>query len=770
MTYVGQNTIIDNINRQLKKDKLPSGLKFKKAGVCNGLSNVYAFYALQGREDDFKAILNIIAKGDFEHASIAQDELYQFAHRVLIAQNPGEYLQHLDQPRAMETLKIGNQPIKSIFDFALATSKDNWAEVIKKINLEENEVMLVSSADHAVAVRKENNGYTVYDPNYAKGFKTFKNASALVKELHQNVFEYFMFGNLGLSVSVVRDPEATARSHPLPNLCALYQNHLNPKKTTATIIRDLFKLTTFNTLIAAIATTHDKDAIDYLLNNIKLTAKEEHRAAIMTVFYNNTEALKLLTPIIAKQDDSERSKMKGLFLHSLKKGRFEAFKVLEDKFQDCFKDWNSALLIEYAAQGGNPTLLQTLIANVESHYDTQPSHFFAQEIWEEITKQKERLETGFHKEFDAMLKSRMMSLRLRQAIPEAIKSGSPACVDILLKKFHEYNGQLSDQEKIDYLLLAITHNKVQVVNHLIHQNPKMSKELLATISLSTLAVYRTELNVLNALERCGVQFSAQALNIISQKRDNQWLKAKTVLDLLLSYLSNFLGQNQIAYEDKLREYKRKNCILMLQKFKNNCEGHESEETKNKLEGLIEQYQQQVDSAKDLNDLDKILTELKKKEVEFIPIVSLELDDSMGSNSKEEEDDIERLEDELNDLKERFNAEQLPEQYHQSALELEAIEEQLATLPNSNEPIPVYDMSELGIENVGLTVETAKNNSRIGEMSSSLENETIEKPKRYSCVRNQQSFWENKKKHSSLENKSDDKIKADNTETPKNNKP
>ncbi|KTD20317.1 hypothetical protein [Legionella londiniensis] len=613
MPYTEQGAIIDGINRQYKRDRFPAELKLNDEGVCRGLSTVYAYYALQNKEDDFKKILEIIASGNFENGGLSKEEIYLFAQRVLIAQSPQKYALHLSQPTSMETLHINHKPLRSSFNFALAASDQSWAKIIKEINLQSNEVMLLGSTDHAAAVRRKNNGYIVYDPNYESSFKYFNDEKALIRELHGNVFGYLMFGNLGLSVNVIRHPEAQTRICPFPDATKLYETYAGSKNSSATTVHTFPKLKKFNTLIQSASRVNDANAIAYLLNNTNPSHKEIFSAAVNAVAHNNVGALKPLIPKI-KAQDTQRDEMKGLFLQALKDGRLEAFLALEGEFQEYFPGLAAVPLIKCAAQGGNPLLLEKLLQKVSDNLNSHLSH--------ELEKKYNESNGSYKQLLLKLVKEHILSERLRIAIPEAIQSGSTGCVDILLKELKNQNHQLNDRERLDYLLEAVANNKLEIVKHLIENNPVISKELLSTISMTSLAVKRTELQVLMVLKRQGVIFSPEASNIIDQKLKGGWLNVHTVLDLLLNYLYDLFGKKQVTYEERLKEYKKNNCEILLADLENQLK-HCTQEKQSEVAAFIKNKREMIHAEKDLTKLDRVAKELQEKLEELIPKISLD---------------------------------------------------------------------------------------------------------------------------------------------------
>ena len=158
--------IIPRLNDYLRWNNYP--LQLNKGGICNGLASVHAKYKLQGKENEFFKLIEIIVSADKEtYKQYDPQTINQFVLDILLSFEP--FNKQLTQHNSMEELSINQKPLKSSFNFSITTSEKNWGEIIKQIDIKDNEVVKVVSTKHAVTLSKENGRYKIYDPNYKDG-------------------------------------------------------------------------------------------------------------------------------------------------------------------------------------------------------------------------------------------------------------------------------------------------------------------------------------------------------------------------------------------------------------------------------------------------------------------------------------------------------------------------------------------------------------------------------------------------------------------------
>lgn len=497
---IDQGLIIENLNAYYKWHNLP--LYMNETGICNGLAMVHAKYVLQEEEQKFKFLLRCIANNDFQGH---EEEINHFAIEVLISFSPHTYDSKMNQHTGMNMLKVNNQFLTSSYNFSLATSDDNWAEIIKLISLQDREVARVTSCNHAVSIYKKAGKYHVYDPNYTDGFKTFANEKQLIRELHKNVFSY-KSGDIGLQIQVIKHPEDKARE--LPSYKELYQKYW-PKNINKPAFAhgDQFK-----TLVQA-AQLQTEDEIRYL---VEQGAKDIKEAALEAVTYNNLSAIK---PLISAMND--KADISDLLHKALQLGRKEVFVQLmtEEKFTALFNEKASNFRwLAHAAIGSNPELLTLVLNKIKESILEQAK------VDKDLNKPENQKAIAFlDKEIAQFIIHK--SPKGVDALDQAVANGSKECVYILLKQLNAGGIQLDESDRLLYLLNAIRYNKRYAAlclmdekpNGSIEESTQISAKLLQTISMSIGAVAQTELALLKDLEQRGMIFSPVARAIIAQK-------------------------------------------------------------------------------------------------------------------------------------------------------------------------------------------------------------------------------------------------------------
>ncbi|WP_058534760.1 hypothetical protein [Legionella saoudiensis] len=558
MSYLGQGLLIDNLNKEFKKQRFPAQFHFNEGGVCNGLAMVYAQYALQGpeKEAEFFKILQIIADGkqnEEKQYGLHEGAILLFASQVLLAFQPGKYELSQTQSTSMEMLKINGKTLCSSFDFALAAPDTEWSQVIAKIGLQNDEVMIVQSINHAVSVRKLNDKYRIYDPNYASGFKEFASEEALIKELHREVFGYGK-GNIGLEVHVVRNPDAAPRQTPFPVIQELYKQHLPSTNATAKIGSKIF-----NTLAVAATIVKDPHAIEALITQSNASAEEIYTAAKRAVSNNNVAALGPLLEKVMAEPEAPK-KLKILLEIAIGTGRLDTYNQLEKYFPECYAAEHLGHLIVLAAKGGNPKILEQVLIAVQPSMKAYVDKLVTDNMENgALTTAGMNAEAAKAAYLHIFLNKNMVE-GIHVAIGHAIEKGNTECIKILVDQLRSYNEPLNEKQLFNYFLRAIEHNQPYALEKLIDTHPDMSKEILPLLAMSPLSVKRTNLDVLRVLKQNGVLFSAQAENIIQGKEKDEYRTFSTVINLLINYIQNLFGKKQLNYdEQQLLAMKKNEC-------------------------------------------------------------------------------------------------------------------------------------------------------------------------------------------------------------------
>lgn len=668
MSYLGQNLFIETLNEELKKQNFSSKFRLNKGGVCNGLAIVYAKYVLEKKEDEFFKILELIASGKIDSESernhgLQVGTVYYFASQVLLAFAPMNFDSRFSQTTGMEMLNIEGNSLKSSFDFAIATTDKNWASLLREINLMDDEVMFVQSLNHAISIRKVNNQYRVYDPNYSNGFKEFSTEEALMNELHNNVFEYKK-GNLGMKVHIIRDPRPnpSPRKVDFPDIIALYQNSF---KETSIHAEATSGSKQFKTLLAITETVRDPKAIEEILNLTKPNQNQIFEATKKAVISNNAGILEPLLNRIAK-DQSSIGKLDELIKLALASGRKESFDVLEKSFDACFKNKETietALsLLSNAANGGNPHLIQKTMDLIKPYL----KNYFDIQINE--LKGLDKIDSEADKaKLSTQMVNRVMVSCIHKSIRTAISKGHSESISLLINELNHYKQPLNDKQRLDYLLDAIKNNEVYALQTLIKTDPESSKKLLQHITMTPLAVKNTELDVLKELQRNGMVFSSEAEEIMKNKLPS----LHTTLMLIFNYIGNLFGKKQVAYdENKLIEIKKAECLKLLEEL-------ESNNTVDKK--YTETIRNQLDNEQDFSKIDNLREQLQLKlnevKIDNLPVMNLyeifdgdDFDDLLSEDNShnhgidsDEESQINKLakqqsqeQDVTNEFKEKIN--------------------------------------------------------------------------------------------------------------------
>ncbi|MCE3044243.1 YopT-type cysteine protease domain-containing protein [Legionella sp. 16cNR16C] len=543
-TDVNQGRIINVLNKYLKANNFP--FEMNRTGICNGLAIVHAKYVLEGRSKEFENILKYISEGKRDN-NITDEDINNFAFQTLLAFAPHEFDNKLHQVTAMQALKIKGIPLSSSFSFCMAASKSNWIQALQDIALKDDEVMIVASINHAISIHKTNGNYIVYDPNYSSGFKKFADETALIKELDSNVFHYSK-GNLGLEIQILRHPEKQNEERVFPHVESLYQKYLPDPNLVAECDDQLFK-----TLPAA-AAHNDKSVIEYLKQR---GANGYAEAAMAAVKSNNTSALEALLAHIDK--DNQRLL---IWDYAFSLGRKDIIGILkaDTKFKTFYEEYMpSGVFISAMASGKNATLLAELIEdyravsleNAQKNFVKAKEKLEAQFPQEELVRFIQSMPDNVASELSQLIlgQSKYSSSKNPSPMSHAISSGDVQSVKLLMEQLHSSGTELTDEQKIGYLLEAIRANRSSVTSYLISEKPGIARELMKTVNLSLSAVEHTNILLLRDLQRHGVEFSPAAQMIIDRKEQKE-LTVVESLGIAILKFADFLKDvivNNVSY-------------------------------------------------------------------------------------------------------------------------------------------------------------------------------------------------------------------------------
>ncbi len=520
-----QNAVIRHLNKYLKWHNLP--VRMNKTGICNGLAMVHIKYVLENKEQQFFDMLHYISSGELKN-NLKEEDINRFVIEVSTTFNPRLFSSKLNQARAIEILKVDRQYLNSSFDLGMVTRDKNWEEIIADLQLQEREVLQVSSINHSATVHRVNGKYQVYDPNYESGYKDFDDEKKLIKELHQVVF-FYDEGYMGLDLHLIRHPADLHKERHFPSVRALYEKHLIRVNARATTIDK-----GYNSLVLA-ATYHDEEIVRYLLDK---GADDIYVAANYAVINNNIQAL---PPLLDKLTHDDQKMF--LFKQALEKKRKEAFLVLLNHPQlNAYYTENLANIksIEWAAKGGNPELLLLCLDKFKVELKKT-----AEQKFRAISKREpsEAIKKALDENILKIIGSEINALKMteRDIISHAILSGNRECVHILCQYLNSGGYPLVQAERIHYLTEAIRTNQRYIALELIKMEPKLSPRDLQAIHLTTRAVSRTDLALLKDLEKHGMHFSKVAKNIIA-KKEHQSLGIISTLGVMLYKFTDYFKE------------------------------------------------------------------------------------------------------------------------------------------------------------------------------------------------------------------------------------
>ncbi|MGL6029550.1 MAG: hypothetical protein ACRC0M_07205 [Legionella sp.] len=565
MSYLGQDLIIDNMNSYLKDELMPSAVTLNKTGVCNGLATLYAQYSLQGadKEAEFFTLLKLISLNKMHEETrygFPSGYCLHFASQILLAYSPVRFEQHLTQLTSINMLEINKKPLTAAFVFALSTDDHSWSKLFSQLQLQADEVMIVRSVNHAISIRKEANGYVVYDPNYSKGSKRFAKEEEVVRELHNEVFHYDS-GAMGLTLHVVRHPDAPPRIPDYPEAISLYKQFLSITLKPAQTGTEQF-----HTLQQAAACVRNAQAVEQLIAFCKPDSAELFEAAKEAVLFNNDETLpSLLNAITVESLTQEQYAM--LIDLSVKAGGLKAFNILININTSIYPHREVNKLIMYAVQGGNPNILSYLIINIvpqliKCYYEgSGPKHM--QDKHNDLSTESA---ASFKEENKKILVTISMIYALKTGFTYAVSRGNVECIKLLTKELNRLGGQFDEKEWLQSIMAAISANQEQSLNTLIRIHPGMSVMLLSQINLSVITAANSDLGLLHTLINNGMTFSIEVADIFKKKKENSYYSIRTLLMLIIGYIQKIFGKEQISHdEDQLIATKKSQCLDLINK-------------------------------------------------------------------------------------------------------------------------------------------------------------------------------------------------------------
>lgn len=472
---IHQTIIIRNLNNYLQWNNLP--FRMNERGICNGLSSICAMHIVAGKKNEYYKLREKISKLDSESA--LDSEINHFVAQIIVSHDPAVLDPELTQLQSINTLDIDNEHLSSSFNLALVTSAHNWSEIVKDIDLQEGEAMLVGSANHRVNVSKSNGKYIIDDPNYAEGWKEFNTEKELVSELQAEVFKYDkQLSLLGMRIQVIRHPDKKNDNRNFPKVTDLYDKYLDSNNVNQTAIARGAVFDHFRFAIGF----DDIEAVKKLIE-IGIKDPDPIKSVYGAISCNSINVLNVLLEQVKEED---KDKLFDAIWVALSYGRKKAFDNILEHFDFKIqflnllsnedKEKNAEKIICYAAMGGNVELIETVLDHCKA---VQP--------------------------IDSIIKT---------AIFNAIDSGSVESVKLLIDKLKPDSSNLDEKNWSEYLVCAIKNNQPRMVEYLMDEI--INNDIHITISLSKAAIKGTDIGILRTLRDNAIDLSPEAKALIEK--------------------------------------------------------------------------------------------------------------------------------------------------------------------------------------------------------------------------------------------------------------
>lgn len=501
-----QESIVPRINEYLKAQNIP--LKFDEQGVCNGLASLYAKYVLEGRADEFQDLLKRAS-----NVTAYDEEVNTFINQVLLTMEPELFNKNLNQNNSYQALsvnqkegdKVTAKSMKACFDISLVGRKKTMANLIKNIKLQENEVMLISTPDHAMGIRKKGDKYYLYDPSSIRKEIKCDDEAAIVNYLS---FWYGSSDGLALNIRVINNPHISPRND-FPSLDIFAED---PKCTIKVAGQH------YNNLSFFAENSNSAEMMGQIIEVGNWSISEYSDAASKAVINNNHESLKALLPALNGSD------LPNLIFQALVYGRRQSYQTLRnwppfsEKFKDVFKDetMNNSLLAA-AANGGNPELLSDFFNELT---EFEPQNIITKKLYFDGTE---------------------------DMIQHAIKSDNPDCVRIMLSKISSIEVPLDT--KLSYLIDAIKRNNPSIVNVLIKEL-NIPRESLSRLNIPMANFEKTDTYLLQILKDNGMQFSEYQERIFEYKTQHKPMGVTLAIGIVLQKFTDYFQGKTLSVEQE----------------------------------------------------------------------------------------------------------------------------------------------------------------------------------------------------------------------------
>ena len=514
---INQLRIIQRLNGYLEWHHFPIRMGHK--GICRGLSTVYAKYVLEGKSNEFKHLLYMIA-GDIQPDSEHNNALNHFAVEVALSQSPQHYEKEIRQRNSAQCLEIHGEKLKSSFDFGMDANNENWPDLLTTLNLNHDEALLVSGFNHSVCVTRKNWQYILYDPNYSDGFRSFPDENSLIQELRDRLEDKKApHTPWAMQINLLRHPvKVREQIFPrLPTTLELYKKYV--------IDGRMHSAEDLNRHLQFAATYGDEELIQTL---IQAGATDFYHPALRAILDGNVQSLAGLLPKIKEQHSSHIPEFfENALLLGSKKTLHLLSIVCKEEYEALFDKRKLRNCIYQAALGGNHDILKKLLAKAKIRLAPGPAA---------IDTDKHNIIINYD---DHLMKSIFSEKRsYMDVMKPAIKVGSAKCIQALIEFGQSSSYALTEEEILELLLIAIRKNQFPAVKYLVTQ---VSPSAIQHLNMTMQAIDRTELSILLHLKNHGMVFSNAALGVIQQK-NHQVVSFYVSLDILLRKFTDYLLQ------------------------------------------------------------------------------------------------------------------------------------------------------------------------------------------------------------------------------------
>ncbi len=504
-----QDFIVPKLNVYLKSQNI--SLKFNEAGICNGLSTLYAKYVLENRADEFLDLLNRTA--NMTPLSY-NEEVNEFINDIMRTMEPEIFDKNYNQNTSYKTLAVKNNvkdslsQMQACFDTSLIAKKETWAELLKDLKLNTSEVMLISIPNHSMALRKVGDKFHLYDPSSLRREVKCNDETAVANYLS---YWYFNKGPIALNVRVINNPHVAPRTN-FPTLTDLNS------KTDNNLTID-FDGENINNLSFFASNSNNEQAIENLLETHDFNELNILEAATNAVINNNDGSL---NPLLDKVNSH---RLDNLIAQSLMHGRKDSYLALRKhpkflkQFENIFNSQKDLVntFIAACASGGDPELLNILLNETT---DFNPK---------EIFNTKVSFNDG-NGEIDI--------------IQHAITSDNAKCVRILINKLENIN--LEDDIKMKYLIQAIKINNPSIAAVLIKEL-KIGADLVNQLKIPTFIFGKTDCYLLKNLKDTGMIFSSYQQDIYDNKIQHKPNGFMLAIGIILQKFSDYLKGNELSF-------------------------------------------------------------------------------------------------------------------------------------------------------------------------------------------------------------------------------